>query len=231
MATLEQLDAAKTWLDVLPKIDILRRVVHKGLVAVVRAETAEKATRISEACAQGGIEAVEVTFTVPQAHRVIEGLAARFATDHAMVLGAGTVLDSETARIAILSGAKYIISPSFDAATARLCNRYQVPYMPGAATPAEVVQALEAGADIIKIFPGETLGPAFVKALRAPLPQAPMMPSGGVSLENVGEWIRAGCVAVSAGGMLTKGAAKGDYDSISRTAERMTELIAEARKA
>ena len=231
MATLEQLEAGKTALDVLPKIGILRRVVGKGLVAVVRAETAEKATRISEACAQGGIEAVEVTFTVPQAHRVIEGLAARYAADDAIVIGAGTVLDSETARIAILSGAKYIISPCFDAATARLCNRYQVPYMPGAATPADVVQALEAGADIIKIFPGETLGPGFVKAVRAPLPQAPLMPSGGVSMDNVAEWIHAGCVAVSAGGTLTKGAAKGDYESVSRTAARMIELIAEARRA
>jgi len=144
-------------------------------------------------------------------------------------LGAGTVLDPETARIAILAGAQFVVSPSLNPETARLCNRYQIPYMPGAATIREVIEAMECGAVIVKVFPGETLGPAFVKAVKGPLPQASLMPTGGVTLENVGEWIKAGSVAIGVGSNLTAGAKTGDFSSITHLARQFVEKIKEAR--
>jgi len=197
------------------------------LVCVIRADSPDQAAHIAEACALGGVAALEITFTVPGATGVIEHLAKKFSAQ--ILVGAGTVLDPETARLAILAGAQYVISPSLNTETSRLCNRYQVPYMPGAATVREVVEAMECGADIVKVFPGENLGPAFVKAVRAPLPQASLMPTGGVSLENVADWIRAGAVAVAVGGNLTAGAKTGDFASITKLARAITEKIKEAR--
>ena len=139
------------------------------------------------------------------------------------------MLDPETARAAILAGAQFVVSPSLSPETARLCNRYQIPYLPGASTVTEVIKCLECGADIVKVFPGETLGPAFVKAVRGPLPQASLMPTGGVSLENVGEWIQAGCVAVGVGGSLTAGAKTGDFQSIAQMSRQFIAKIREAR--
>lgn len=210
------------------KWEILRRITDVGLVAVVRAETADQALRIAEAVQAGGAAALEVTFTVPGAHRVIEALAERYPPSE-LILGAGTVLDPETARIAILSGATYIVAPSLNEETVRLCSRYQIASMPGAMTVREIVAALETGADIIKLFPGEAFGPNIVRALRAPLPQAPLMPTGGVSLENVGEWITAGAVAVGVGGSLTAGAKTGDYAGITRVAQEFVQRIQAAR--
>lgn len=155
-----------------------------GVVAVVRAESSEQAVKIADACLKGGISAIEITFTVPGAADVIKDLVANYKNGE-MIIGAGTVLDSETARIAILAGAQYIVSPSFNAETVKLCNRYQIPIMAGCMTiKKEVVDAMEAGTDIIKLFPGEALGASFVKALKGPLPQAPVMPTGGVALEE-----------------------------------------------
>lgn len=210
------------------KEKVITKICDTGIVAVVRAESAIEAQRIADACIEGGIAAIELTFTVPNAHKVIEALAAKYTPDE-IILGAGTVLDSETARIAILSGAQYIVSPYFNAETVRLCNRYRIAVMPGAMTIAEVVQAMEAGADIIKIFPGEAFGPKIIKAIKAPLPQAKMMPTGGVDVSNVGEWIKAGAVAVGAGGALTGGAKSGDYASITRIGKEFVAKIKEAR--
>ena len=210
------------------KLKVLGKIVESGLVAVVRAENSEQAARIAEACGRGGVAAVEITFTVPGAAVVIEDLAKKCKSGEILV-GAGTVLDPETARAAILAGAQFVVSPSLNVETARLCNRYQIPYMPGAGTVREVVKAMEYGADIVKIFPGETLGPAFVKAVKGPLPQACLMPTGGVSLENVAEWIKAGCVAVGVGGNLTRGAKKGDFQSITDLARQFIEKIKQAR--
>jgi len=197
-------------------------------VAIVRSYDSIHASRIVEACAEGGAAAIEVTFTVPRAPAVIEDLAKRYPAKQ-IALGAGTVLDPETARIAILAGAQFVVSPSLNTETARLCNRYQIPYLPGAGTIREIVEAMESGADIIKIFPGETLGPAFVKAARAPLPQASLMPTGGVSIDNAAEWIEAGSVALGVGGNLTAGAKTGDFKSITDLARRFIAAIAEAR--
>jgi 2-dehydro-3-deoxyphosphogluconate aldolase/(4S)-4-hydroxy-2-oxoglutarate aldolase len=210
------------------KWEALSKITKTGLVAVVRAASAEDAERIARACMEGGVAAIEITFTVPGAHEVISGLAKRFSNER-LLIGAGTVLDEETARIAILAGAQFIVSPSLSARTAQLCRRYQVPYMPGAGTAAEVLQALEEGADIVKVFPGEVLGPAFVKAILGPLPHAPLMPTGGVAVDNAADWIRAGCVALGAGSSLTAGAKTGDYGRITETARQFLAKIQEAR--
>jgi 2-dehydro-3-deoxyphosphogluconate aldolase/(4S)-4-hydroxy-2-oxoglutarate aldolase len=213
---------------VVDKLHVLSRITESGLVAIVRTDDSSQAARIVEACAQGGASAIEITFTVPAAAGIIEDLAKRYPADQ-IALGAGTVLDPETARIAILAGARYVVSPSLNTATARLCNRYQTPYLPGAGTVREIVEAMETGANIIKIFPGETLGPAFVKAAKAPLPQASLMPTGGVSIDNAAEWIRAGSVALGVGGSLTAGAKTGDFKSITDLTRRFIATIAEAR--
>jgi len=210
------------------KLHVLSKITASGLVAIVRADDSGQASRIVEACAQGGATAIEITFTVPGAAAVIEELAKRYPARQ-IALGAGTVLDPETARIAILAGAQFVVSPSLSTATARLCNRYQIPYLPGASTIREIVEAMESGADIVKIFPGETLGPAFVKAARAPLPQASLMPTGGVSIDNAAEWIAAGSVALGVGGNLTAGAKTGDFKSITDLARRFLAVIQEAR--
>jgi 2-dehydro-3-deoxyphosphogluconate aldolase/(4S)-4-hydroxy-2-oxoglutarate aldolase len=209
------------------KIEVLRTITASGVVAVIRAESPDQAERIAEACALGGVAAVEITFTVPGASRAIEHLATKISGK--ILLGAGTVLDPETARIAILAGAHFVVGPALNPETARLCNRYQVPYMPGAGTIREVIEAMECGADIVKIFPGEILGPAFVKAVKGPLPQASLLPTGGVSLDNVAEWIKAGAVAVGVGGNLTAEAKTGDFASITRLARQFVEKIKEAR--
>ena len=210
------------------KEKVITRIEDRGIVAVVRAKNGDEAKRIAEACLKGGVEATEITFTVPGAHRVIEELAAEYAAGE-MLIGAGTVLDPETARIAILSGAQYIVSPSLNVDTVRLCNRYRVASMPGAMTIKEVIEAMESGADIIKVFPGELYGPKVIKAIHGPLPQAKIMPTGGVSVDNAGEWIRAGAVALGAGSSLVAGAKTGDFEAITRCAREFVEAVARAR--
>ena len=211
------------------KEQIISRICECGIVAVVRAGDAESAVRITDACIEGGVPAIELTFTVPHADKVIEELAKRYSPEQ-IILGAGTVLDAQTARIAILAGAQYVVSPCFNAEAVRLCNRYRIAVMPGVMTVREAVEAMEAGADILKIFPGEVFGPKIIKAINGPLPQARMMPTGGVTAENVGEWIKAGAVAVGAGGSLTKGALTGDYAQITATARLFIKNIREARE-
>lgn len=211
----------------IPKLDVLNRILNTGLVAIIRADVADHAERIAEACAKGGVTVLEITFTVPGAAKVIEALSKQYAGE--MIVGAGTVLDPETARIAILSGAKFVVSPALNGETARLCNRYQIPHMPGTGTVKEIIEAMEAGADIIKIFPSEGLGPGFVKAVRSPLPQAQLMPTGGVSLDNVTDWIQAGCVAVGVSGHLTGAKTADDSKTITETAKQFLAKIQKAR--
>lgn len=208
------------------KLKILNKVLNSGVIAVVRAETKDKAIKIAEAVKKGGIYAIELTMTVPGALDIVKELAAN--KDEKIVLGVGSVLDSDTARAAILAGAEYIVSPHLNEDVVKLCCRYQIPNMAGAMTPGEVVRALEAGTDIVKVFPGEIMGPKFLKAIKGPIPQAPLMPTGGVSLDNVGDWIKAGAVAVGVGGSLTAGAKKGDYDLVTKTAK---EFIAKYKSA
>jgi 2-dehydro-3-deoxyphosphogluconate aldolase/(4S)-4-hydroxy-2-oxoglutarate aldolase len=210
------------------KYDIIKRITDVGVVAVVRAETKEEAIKIAQACIDGGLPAIEVTFTVPHADEVIKILAQTF-TKEELIIGAGTVLDSETARIAILSGATYIVSPGFQKETAMLCNRYQIPYMPGCLTITEMITAMEYGVDIIKLFPGSAFGPSYIKAVNGPLPQANIMPTGGVSLSNIDEWVKAGVVAVGVGGELTGPAKKQDYEGVKQNAKAFVKAFHDAK--
>ncbi len=210
------------------KGEVLSTIKKGGLVAVVRADSTEQAFRISDACIEGGVSAIEITYTVPGATEIIKELVGKYSSGQ-IIIGAGTVMDSETARTAILAGAQYIVSPCISIEVVRMCNRYQTACMPGAMTVKEVMECMEAGADIIKVFPGEILGPTFIKAVKGPMPYAPLMPTGGVSLENVDEWIKAGSVAVGVGGNLTKGAKKGDYASITQIARQFIDKIKLAR--
>ena len=206
------------------KYEVMQRIENVGVVAVVRAENSQQAKKIALASMEGGIDSIEITFTVPGAEKVIEDLTKEFGDT--LLVGAGTVLDSETARIAILAGAKYIVSPAFDLETAKLCNRYQVPYMPGCMTLKEMITAMEAGADVIKVFPGSVFGPDFIKAIKGPLPQAVLMPTGGVSIDNVDKWINNGCIAVGVGGNLTKGSS----EDMTKAAREFVEKVASVRE-
>jgi 2-dehydro-3-deoxyphosphogluconate aldolase / (4S)-4-hydroxy-2-oxoglutarate aldolase len=213
----------------LKKLRTLQSIVDSGLVAAIRTETVEESLEIARACHQAGVGAIEITFTVPDAEGAIRELARQFS-DQEFVLGAGTVLDPETARIAILAGAQYIVSPSLNEATVRLCNRYQIPCIPGAMTVEEVCRAMECGADIVKLFPGELFGPSAIQAIRGPLPQANLLPTGGVTLQNVSDWIKAGAVAVAAGSALTRALKSGGKNAVTDTAREFIEKIRAARK-
>jgi 2-dehydro-3-deoxyphosphogluconate aldolase/(4S)-4-hydroxy-2-oxoglutarate aldolase len=210
------------------KIEDLKRVEETGIVAVVRAENAEKALKITEAVKKGGIDAIEITMTVPGAIDVIKQITDEYSRDE-ILIGAGSVLDAETARACILAGAEYIVSPSLDEETIAMCNRYQKAVMPGAMSVTEVVKAMKYGADIVKVFPATLFGPKIIKAIKGPLPQAPLMPTGGVSLDNVKDWIKAGSLAVGVGSSLSKGAKTGDYERVTETAKEFIRLIKEAR--
>jgi 2-dehydro-3-deoxyphosphogluconate aldolase / (4S)-4-hydroxy-2-oxoglutarate aldolase len=216
-------------MDMMKKLTILSKLTECGVVAVVRADSQEEAVKISEACVRGGIQGIEVTFTVQGADEVIKELASMYKDKSNVVIGAGTVLDAVTARIAILAGAEFVVSPAFDEETAKLCNLYQVPYMPGCMTITEIKRALEAGVDIVKLFPGNAFGPDFVKSVKAPLPQVNIMPTGGVDLDNVEQWIKNGCVAVGVGGNLVAPAKTGEYEKITDSAKQYVAKVQGAR--
>jgi len=211
------------------KGEILKKVEETGIVAIVRTENAEKALKIIEAIKKAGIYAIEITMTVPGAIDVIEQITDKYSNDEVLI-GAGSVLDAETARACILAGAEYIVSPSLDKETIAMCNSYQKVSMPGAMSVTEVVKAMKYGADIVKIFPATLFGPKIIKAIKAPLPQAPLMPTGGVNLKNVKDWIKAGSVAVGVGSSLSKGAKHGDYKQVTETAKEFIRLIKEAKR-
>jgi len=210
------------------KTEVISKITETGLVAVIRADTNDEAKKIVDACIKGGVKIIEITFTVPGAVKILEEVTYQLkCTD--TVIGAGTVMDSQTARIAILAGAKFIVSPYLNKDVVKLCNRYGVLCIPGAMTIKEVVEAMETGAEIIKIFPGDLFGPKIIKAVLGPIPHVKLMPTGGVDAENVNEWIKAGAVAVGAGSSLTKGSKTGDYEKITRTAEKFSDEIKKAR--
>lgn len=211
------------------RIESLQRIENTGIVAVVRAENAEQAIKIADAVKDGGMEAIEITMTVPGAIDVIKELSQNYDKDE-ILIGAGSVLDAETARACILAGAEYIVGPTLEEETIRLCNRYQKPVMPGAMSVTEVKKAMDAGADVVKVFPATLFGPKIVKAIKGPLPQAPLLPTGGVNLDNVAEWIKAGSFAVGVGSALTAGAKEDDYEQVTETAAEFIKRIAKARK-
>jgi len=210
------------------KEQISAKICDVGVVAVIRGKNPEEAIQIADACIAGGVTAVEIAFTTPRAHEAIATLAAKYTEDE-IVLGAGTVLDPETARLAILYGAQFVVAPAVNADTIRMCNRYRILCLPGAVTIEGVIKGMECGADIIKIFPGELSGPQLIKAIKGPLPHAQLMPTGGVTVENVKEWINAGCVAIGAGSSLTAGAKTGNFKLVTETAKKFVEAVRLAR--
>ena len=212
------------------KTVILNKLENAGVIAVVRGETVEEAIKASNAIVKGGITGIELTFTVPNADHAIAELAANYKKDPTIVIGAGTVLDAVTARLAIIAGAEFIVSPCFYKETAKICNLYQIPYLPGCMTITEMKTALTYGADIVKLFPGSTFGPSIVKAFKAPLPHLNIMPTGGVSLANMQDWFVAGVVAVGVGGNLLAPAATGDFEKVTEVATQYADKLKSIRK-
>jgi 2-dehydro-3-deoxyphosphogluconate aldolase/(4S)-4-hydroxy-2-oxoglutarate aldolase len=213
------------------RADILARIHATGIIPVVRAPSADDALAAVEAIRAGGIDIVELTMSVPSAVKVIEKVVERYGD--AMIVGAGTVLDAETARACMLAGAAFIVSPIVDAPTIRACRTYGVPVVPGALTPTEVVRAWRAGADLVKVFPcGAVGGASYIKALRAPLPQIELVPTGGVTVATVGDFIAAGAFAVGAGADLVDIARlrRGDHAGLTDNARRYVAAVQQARK-
>ena len=214
------------------KEQVLSRMREECLIAVIRAKNREQGEKIVEAVIAGGIHFIESTMTMDEGNPVefISAMAAKYRKDDRIVIGAGTVLDPETARAVILAGANYVVSPGLNLDTIKLCNRYRVPMLPGVMTPTEAITALEAGCDVIKLFPGNILGPAAISSFKGPLPQGEFMPSGGVDVDNVDKWIKAGAYAVGTGSSLTKGAKTGDFAAVTAKAKEFAEAVKAARK-
>ena len=206
------------------KMERLTRIEHAGVVAVVREDSQKRAIEAARAVIKGGIKGIEVTFSVPQADQVIAQLKDLYQNDSSVAIGAGTVLDAVTARLAILAGAEFVVSPCFDQATAEMCNFYQVPYLPGCMTITEMQQAMKSGADIVKLFPANNFTPQMIKAAKAPLPYVNIMPTGGVNLENIAAWKQAGAIVVGVGGNLFKGVKDENYELVSQTAKQYIEV-------
>ena len=199
--------------------EVLRKIKEAGVVAVVRGDSKEQGLKIVEAAIKGGIKVMELTRTVPNPVEFLREVAEKYR-DTDIIVGAGTVLDAETARACILAGAEFIVSPSLDIDTLKLCNRYKVCVMPGVMTVKDAITAMEYGVDVVKIFPANLYGPSVIKSFKGPLPQGDFMPTGGVTVENLHEWFEAGAVVVGTGGSLTKGAKTGDYDAVEKEAKR-----------
>ncbi len=203
----------------------LKRILEGGIVAVVRADSGELLTQVVKALAEGGVTAAEITFTVPNAIEVIKQVKRELGDS--IVLGAGTVLDPETARAALLAGAEYLVSPTVNLEVIKLCRRYDKAVMPGAFTPTEVLTAWEAGADVVKIFPSDVGGPPYLKALRGPLPQIKVMPTGGVDLNTAEAFLKAGACCLGVGGSLVEpqAIAAGDFGRIRDLAAKYVEIV------
>ncbi|GGI65292.1 bifunctional 2-keto-4-hydroxyglutarate aldolase/2-keto-3-deoxy-6-phosphogluconate aldolase [Enterococcus alcedinis] len=210
------------------KMTILNQLKENYVFAVVRGKSVEEALIISKKCVAGGIKNIELTYTTPNAAQAIRTFVEK-NTDVEVVVGAGTVLDSATANEAILAGAQFIVSPHFDAKISVVCNRYAIPYLPGCGSVTEMVTAMESGADVVKLFPGGLFGANFIKDVHGPLPFAEMMPSGGVSIDNIDQWMAAGAWAVGVGGALTQDVATAGYGSVEAIAKRFIDKVNESK--
>ncbi|HEX4132862.1 MAG TPA: bifunctional 4-hydroxy-2-oxoglutarate aldolase/2-dehydro-3-deoxy-phosphogluconate aldolase [Pirellulales bacterium] len=211
------------------KQDQLQRLFDTGIVAILRAADGSQLVDVVECLAGAGIDVIEVTFTVPQAHRVLEQVAGKLG--NRVLLGAGTVLDSETARIAILSGAEFVVSPVVNLEVIELCRRYDKAVLPGALTPTEIVHAWQAGADVVKVFPCDSLGPGYLKAVRGPLPQIRLLPTGGVNLDTAAAFLQAGACALGLGSSLVEpsAVAKRDLGRIESLARQYVDVLRRTR--
>ena len=209
---------------------IVRQIADGGVVAVIRLQDGSKLRAVVNALARGGITALEITMTVPRAIELIAEIAPSLPPG--FLLGAGTVVDPDTARAAVKAGARYIVSPVFRPAVVEATHAAGAAAMPGCFSPTEILAAWDAGADVVKVFPATALGPSYFKDLKGPMPQVRLMPTGGVSLENAAEWIRAGAVAIGVGGALVdpKLIAAGDFAGITERARRFVERVRQARE-
>ncbi|WP_239740153.1 bifunctional 2-keto-4-hydroxyglutarate aldolase/2-keto-3-deoxy-6-phosphogluconate aldolase [Mammaliicoccus sp. P-M59] len=205
------------------KYKILNQLHENYLVAVVRGNDEDETKKIVDEIIKGGFKNIEITFTVPNAEEVINQVHKQYGDD--IVLGAGTVLDAATAQIAINKGAQYIVSPHLDTNISKLCNVYSIPYLPGCSSATEIIEALRNGSDLIKLFPGGQLGAGFIKDIKGPVPNVELMPSGGVNLDNVSDWIEKGSFAVGIGGDLTKEFTGNNFEVISEKAQKYVEAV------
>ncbi len=208
----------------------LRQIVETGVVAVVRVDSSDQLVDVVQAIARGGVTCVEVTMTTPNALEVIADASARFGGE--ILIGVGSVLDAETARMAILAGAEFVVGPALNADMIATCRRYGKVVIPGAFTPTEIVEAWQTGADLVKVFPASLGGPELIKALKGPLPQIPLVPTGGVTAENTGDFIRAGAAAVAAGTSLVSKdlVKKKDFKGLTQRAQQFAEAVKKARE-
>lgn len=208
------------------KFDILNRIKNNYLVAVVRGKSFDYTVEMIEAIVKGGITNIEITYTTPQASRLIE----HFREREDICVGAGTVMTASTADEAVRNGASYVVSPHFDAEISRLCNLYHIPYLPGCGSVTEVTEAFRSGVDVVKLFPGGVLGASFIKDIKGPIPHANVMPSGGVSKDNISEWIQKGAFAVGIGSALVKGFDGNNPEIITENTEAFVNAYQQAKK-
>ncbi|MEG0468398.1 ketohydroxyglutarate aldolase [Amedibacillus sp. YH-ame10] len=202
------------------KMNITKQMVASGALAIVRAETIERACEIAQGCIDGGVPVMEMSYTLNNAGDIIQGLTQRFKDK--LCVGAGTVLDSETARHAILHGAQFIIAPNYDEGVAKMCNRYQIPYAPGCTSLSECIDALSSGAAFVKAFPiSDFYGPKLVKVFKTPIPDMPILASGGITLDNLTTWLENGVDLCGFGGLLTKGTS----EEIAANAKKIHDII------
>jgi len=212
------------------KSEVLNKIREIGVVPVVRASSAEEALRVVDAIREGGVPVLEITMTVPGAVQVIEEIVKRHGND--VLVGAGTVLDPETARACILAGAQFVVSPALNLDTIEMCRRYSIGIVPGALTPTEVITAWQAGADVVKVFPcGAMGGASYLKSLKAPFPQVDLIPTGGVSLKTAADFIAAGAMALGVGADLvdTKAIKEGNPSKVTEAARQYVEIVRQAR--
>jgi len=212
------------------KEDVLKRIMDCGIISIIRVDNATEAIETARALKKGGVDIIEISMVTPGAEDAISAISKELGEE--VIVGAGTVLDSETARIAILAGSEFIIGPNLNAEVIRTCNRYSKLVIPGALTPTEILTAWEFGADLVKVFPARLVGPKYIKDVLAPLPQVRLVPTGGVNLENAGEFIRAGATAVAVGSSLVnkKAVKERNFDLITENARRFLEVVKEAKK-
>jgi len=211
------------------KLEQMQRIEACGIVAIIRANSSAELIEVVAAIKEGGVDVIEITMTTPGALQVISDVSDKYGDE--VLVGVGSILDAETARAAMLAGAKFIVSPVTKPDIIEICNRYGAVVMPGAFTPTEILAAWESGADYVKVFPSSGVGPAYIKAVKAPLPHIPLVPTGGVSVENAGEFIKAGATVLGVGGSLVNSEiiATGQYHLLTETARKFTVAVQAAR--
>ena len=206
------------------KIDVIQKIKREKIISVIRSENQEEIEQIIDSIVAGGVHLIEITMTVPNAVGIIEGLVKKYKNTD-VTIGAGTVLDAETAKLVINAGAEFVVSPIFDKDLMKMCNRYRVLMIPGIATPTEANVAMEHGADIVKLFPRNAYGPEIIKVFRGPFPYIQIIPTGNISLEESDKWVKNGAIAIGVGGEIVNPAKKGDFDKTTEMARAFIEKV------